>query len=734
MRTFLLHLLIILCAAVPAKAAELTLQPLLVQEPQSRLLRVPFPDDPLGYALATGTWTAPSAQTEGWQVLEPDAEGWYEHEALRGGTACLRVEAKAEGVWLLTAAGAGTVWVNGEVRGGDVYATGEFRLPVLLQKGANIILMQVGRGRLRVMLEEPPAPVFIESRDLTLPDLVRGALSTLAPEPLYLGLTIINASPVPVTDADALQVVAATPQAPENRYGYAPVIIPPLSAQRMMLELPSGVFETHTEALAIELELVQWTPGQLTTAKPAVLQSLPVTLAARLPGEPAKRTFVSSIDGSVQYYAIREVVDAEGEPVEAPLLMSLHGAGVEAIGQARAYGPATWAHLVCPTNRRPFGFDWEDWGMTDALEVLSHAHTHLPLIPGQYYLTGHSMGGHGTWMIAAKTPHLWTAIGPAAGWASFFTYASTPRIEPTTPAMEAIANAQRVSDLDFWLPNLKDMPVYVLHGDADETVPVEEARAIVESLRALGNENVVLYEEPGQGHWYDTDPDTPGANCVDWPPMWEFMRTQSVRQGDGEPEVQSQPFSSLAPFKRVFDNRFVMLYGTQGTAEETAANYARARYDAEQWWIRGNGRTRIIPDSALELDLQSAFATADFADSAAYANLICYGNADTLSCWEVLFGDSPVQVTRSGVALGDHEWAGQDLGVLLVRQHPNDALGYAGLVGATGPAGHQVTSRLRYFLAGVHYPGYTIVSPEVLRNPEAGLLAAGFFNAEGEVD
>jgi len=26
--------------------------------------------------------------------------------------------------------------------------------------------------------------------------------------------------------------------------------------------------------------------------------------------------------------------------------------------------------LVAPTNRRPYGYDWEDWGRADALEVL----------------------------------------------------------------------------------------------------------------------------------------------------------------------------------------------------------------------------------------------------------------------------------------------------------------------------------------------------------------------------
>ena len=46
-------------------------------------------------------------------------------------------------------------------------------------------------------------------------------------------------------------------------------------------------------------------------------------------------------------------------------------AAVEAINQASSYEPKTWANIVCPTNRRPYGYDWEDWGRLDALEVLA---------------------------------------------------------------------------------------------------------------------------------------------------------------------------------------------------------------------------------------------------------------------------------------------------------------------------------------------------------------------------
>ena len=60
------------------------------------------------------------------------------------------------------------------------------------------------------------------------------------------------------------------------------------------------------------------------------------------------------------------------------LFLSVHGAEVEAISQARAYKPKTEGPIVAPTNRRPRGFNWEDWGRLDALEVLEIAKNSFP--------------------------------------------------------------------------------------------------------------------------------------------------------------------------------------------------------------------------------------------------------------------------------------------------------------------------------------------------------------------
>jgi hypothetical protein len=208
-----------------------------------------------------------------------------------------------------------------------------------------------------------------------------------------------------------------------------------------------------------------------------------VNLRVRRPDQTYMRTFVSEIDGSVQYYAVNPA--SSSPKVETPLanaetrpalFLSLHGAGVEARGQAEAYSPKTWGPIVCPTNRRPYGFDWEEWGRWDAMEVLALAKARYRPDPGRIYLTGHSMGGHGTWQLGALLPDQFAAIGPSAGWISFGSYANPNRSPATNAMQQMLLRAAAASDTLLMATNYLQEGVYILHGGADDNVPVREAR------------------------------------------------------------------------------------------------------------------------------------------------------------------------------------------------------------------------------------------------------------------
>jgi len=103
-------------------------------------------------------------------------------------------------------------------------------------------------------------------------------------------------------------------------------------------------------------------------------------IVVRKPGDAYRETRISHIDGSVQYHAVRAPTKVEAGKRYA-LFLSLHGAGVAGHNQANAYAAKDDAFVVAPTNRRRFGFDWQDWGRLDALETLDWILARYPIDP-----------------------------------------------------------------------------------------------------------------------------------------------------------------------------------------------------------------------------------------------------------------------------------------------------------------------------------------------------------------
>ena len=101
----------------------------------------------------------------------------------------------------------------------------------------------------------------------------------------------------------------------------------------------------------------------------------------------------------------------------------------------------------------------------------------LQLVRQQYriddariYLGGHSMGAIGTWKLAPKMPEVFAGIAMFAGTGA-------------PPTLERI----------------KQVPEFVVHGDADATVSVEGSRAMVAKAKELGIA-VTYIEVPGGTH------------------------------------------------------------------------------------------------------------------------------------------------------------------------------------------------------------------------------------------
>src|SRR5262249_41714598 len=205
--------------------------------------------------------------------------------------------------------------------------------------------------------------------DVTVPDLLLGQeIDTQA------AVVVLNTTP---TTLEGLTLSATVGEGRTVQTPLPP--LPPLAIRKVGFPL-RGPAPAQPEPVEIGLRLEK-TDGD--TRKEIDAAKLP--LQVRRPEQTQQRTFVSTIDRSVQYFA--HVPATPGKDMGRPgLVLSLHGARVEARGQAAYYAPKPGLHVVAPTNRRPFGFDWEDWGRLDALEVLDLASKELNTDPRRTFL------------------------------------------------------------------------------------------------------------------------------------------------------------------------------------------------------------------------------------------------------------------------------------------------------------------------------------------------------------
>ncbi len=533
----------------PTVVSSLVLDP-LGQYGRSAVFSDPVLDqlarDPAWSPAVDEEFRAPDGRTAKWRALQPNAEGALDG-AVRGNSWWFqRWRHTRDEVLLLESPGAGVVYANAAPRMSDLYRLGTVRIPVALRAGENDVLVRAGRGAPSVAWSKPPAPVFLADFDRTLPDAIVGESGQL-----LAAVVVVNATEQHLLGLRIEATLGAGAPVPTT----LPALLP-LEVRKVPVSLAPPA---QLDGDSIRAELV------LHAADGARLHADSFELAVRRPTQHHARTFLSRIDDSVQYYAVVPAAPRASEPSastreasptspsDAPaaeaardinaapaLILSLHGASVEARGQAAAYTQKDWAWVIAPTNRRPFGFDWEDWGRRDAIEVLDLAlrgeavrdasGERVNFDSARVYLTGHSMGGHGTWQIGARYAGRFAAIAPSAGWSDFWSYTGGDADPPADPIGALLHRASNGSRTLLWSRNYAQLGVYVLHGDADDNVPVREARRMREEL-AKFHPDFAYFEQPGAGHWW-------GNECVDWPPLMEFLRRHQRPSKHAATEVE----------------------------------------------------------------------------------------------------------------------------------------------------------------------------------------------------
>lgn len=195
-------------------------------------------------------------------------------------------------------------------------------------------------------------------------------------------------------------------------------------------------------------------------------------------------------------YLFSQPALADGVQQAAPLILFLHGAGERGtLESVRQYGvpraaaarrdfPFFTLSPLCPRHTY-----WEDLDSV-LFALLDDILARYPVDPRRVYLTGLSMGGHGTWVLGLQQPARFAALAPVC---------------PPFPNLPGVM---------AHLEGLKDMPVWVFHGAKDDVVPPEHSRRMVAALRKLNPQvRYTLYPNARHDCWKQV---YAGRKLYDW--------------------------------------------------------------------------------------------------------------------------------------------------------------------------------------------------------------------------
>ncbi|HEX7507862.1 MAG TPA: alpha/beta hydrolase-fold protein [Polyangia bacterium] len=178
------------------------------------------------------------------------------------------------------------------------------------------------------------------------------------------------------------------------------------------------------------------------------------------------------------------------------LLLFLHGAGERGSDNqaqlkndalawiapdAQVGHPTIVVYPQCPSDLQWVAAPWVDGSysvaktaistpMAALLKLLASLQQELPVDPNRILVTGLSMGGYGAFDIVTRNPHLFAGALMLCGGG-----------DPS--------QAQAIRDLPLW----------IFHGDSDPAVPVRGSRQMVQALRAAGG-TPRYTEVAGGGH------------------------------------------------------------------------------------------------------------------------------------------------------------------------------------------------------------------------------------------
>jgi predicted peptidase len=228
------------------------------------------------------------------------------------------------------------------------------------------------------------------------------------------------------------------------------------------------------------------------------------------------------VDGETYRYQV--FVPADYTPSRRwPMLLFLHGSGErgdDGLKQTTVGLPSAIRYdrtrfpLVVVMPQARADARWYGANATQAMAALEAATLEFHGDRDRTYLSGLSMGGQGTWLLAAQHPGRFAAIAPVCGFLRLKHDDDVP-----DPAVDAALVAEFPEALTedastAFARRLGHLPTWIFHGALDDVVPVHNARRMQAAMQALGGE--VRYTEYPQANHNAWDAAYAEPELVPW--------------------------------------------------------------------------------------------------------------------------------------------------------------------------------------------------------------------------
>jgi predicted peptidase len=181
-----------------------------------------------------------------------------------------------------------------------------------------------------------------------------------------------------------------------------------------------------------------------------------------------------------------------------PIILFLHGGGEGGddglLPTQVGLGPAVRrnagrfpAIIVFP--QAPADSTWVGTSAEIAIAALEQAGREFQVDSDRVYLTGLSIGGNGVWHLAYRFPSRFAALVPICGY-----------LTPFRPSVRSIIPADSGAPYDALARQLRRVPTWIVHGEIDDVVPVEQSRQAAAAFKAVGAP-VQYLEVAGTNHF-----------------------------------------------------------------------------------------------------------------------------------------------------------------------------------------------------------------------------------------